>query len=317
MAKIYLSYSRKDAEFAHALDKALMANGHQPVLDTIARAPGQDWRSIFAEGLKTADAFVVLISQPTLSQHSLWELGTARTYASSVGKPAIISVAIEPLEVPLALRDIDVLFAEDKDINRIVREIDRAIAASEGRAVAREKKAKEVAQKIQLNAVEYIGKAVAGQQRSEQDNKRAGRTWHFIGFAALLLGIAFVLVSINLRPAGHDWMSLTATLVTNVIVIGFLGACSRYAFALGKSYISESLKASDRLHAIAFGEFYLNAFGGQATWNELKEVFQHWNIDRTSTFSGLDASQIDPQILALIGQFASSIGGQAKSKEKG
>jgi hypothetical protein len=104
-------------------------------------------------------------------------------------------------------------------------------------------------------------------------------------------------------------------LVTNVIVIGFLGACSRYAFSLGKSYISESLKSADRIHAIAFGKFYLRAFGEKATWSELKEVFQNWNIDRASTFSSLDVSQIDPQILSLIAQMSMAFGGKAK-KEK-
>ena len=67
---------------------------------------------------------------------------------------------------------------------------------------------------------------------------------------------------------------------------------------------SEALKCSDRIHAIAFGKFYLQAYGDKATWAELKEVFQYWNIDRASTFSGLDPTQIDPQILTLIAQVA-------------
>jgi hypothetical protein len=104
--------------------------------------------------------------------------------------------------------------------------------------------------------------------------------------------------------------------VTNVIVIGFLGACSKYAFSLGKAYTSESLKAADRIHAISFGQFYLRAFGEHVNWTELKEVFQHWNIDRSSTFSNLDAAQIDPQILSLIGQVATTLGGKAKEKGK-
>jgi hypothetical protein len=70
------------------------------------------------------------------------------------------------------------------------------------------------------------------------------------------------------------------------------------------------------MHAIRFGDFYLNAFGEKVEWSELKEAFQHWNIDRLSTFSGLDASQIDPQILTLFGQMATVFGSKGKDKEK-
>jgi hypothetical protein len=60
----------------------------------------------------------------------------------------------------------------------------------------------------------------------------------------------------------------------------------------------------------------LQAFGAKANWSELKEVFQYWNIDRSSTFSTLDASQIDPQILSLISSIATVIGTKGKDKDK-
>ena len=99
-----------------------------------------------------------------------------------------------------------------------------------------------------------------------------------------------------------DWLSLARAVVVNVVVVGFLGACSRYAFSLGKSYTTEALKASDRIHAIMFGRFYLNAFPDRVTWTELKEVFANWNIDRSSAFAHLDVSQIDPQLISMITQ---------------
>jgi hypothetical protein len=133
---------------------------------------------------------------------------------------------------------------------------------------------------------------------------------------ALVVGIGFALVSLRYRTSDLNSLSLATILITNVTVIGFLGACSRYAFSLGKSYISECLKAADRIHAIRFGQFYLQAFGTKANWSELKEVFQYWNIDRSSTFSTLDASQIDPQILSLIGSIATVIGTKGKDKDK-
>lgn len=84
------------------------------------------------------------------------------------------------------------------------------------------------------------------------------------------------------------------------IVITLLGICAKYAFSLGKSHSIESLKSSDRIHAIRFGEFYLRAFNDKTTWSELKEVFQHWNIDRNSSFSSFNVSHFDPKMFELL-----------------
>ena len=182
---------------------------------------------------------------------------------------------------------------------------------------AKEKKAEETARKIESNASAYIEQAIGVQRVSEGRNNRYGKLWYFIGFSALLIGIGFALISLHYNAVEPSWINLSTVVLTNIIVIGFLGACSRYAFSLGKAYTSESLKASDRIHAIAFGQFYLRAFGdGQkANWSELKEVFQHWNIDRESTFSNLDSAQIDPQILTLIG-LATALGARGGDKNK-
>lgn len=74
--------------------------------------------------------------------------------------------------------------------------------------------------------------------------------------------------------------------------------------------MSEALKSSDRIHAIQFGKFFLRAYGSKANSTEIREVFQHWNIDRTSTFSSLDAAQIDPQIVSMVVQIVSAISGK-------
>jgi len=94
------------------------------------------------------------------------------------------------------------------------------------------------------------------------------------------------------------------------------GACAKYAFSLGKSYSSESLKSSDRIHAIRFGEFYLRAFGDKTKWGELKEVFQHWNIDRNSSFASLDVSQFDPKIVESMMDLIKVVGGKRDDKAK-
>jgi hypothetical protein len=48
----------------------------------------------------------------------------------------------------------------------------------------------------------------------------------------------------------------------------------------------------------------LRAFGDKGKWEELKDVFQHWNLDRSTSFSTLDASSLDPKLIESILELA-------------
>jgi hypothetical protein len=78
----------------------------------------------------------------------------------------------------------------------------------------------------------------------------------------------------------------------------------------------EALRTGDRRHAIRFGEFYLKAYGENTTWEEIKEAFQHWNIDIGSSFINQTAADVDPNILQTIVTLAKTAAGKVeKSKE--
>jgi len=64
--------------------------------------------------------------------------------------------------------------------------------------------------------------------------------------------------------------------------------------------MTESLKNADRIHAISFGKFFLQAFGDNVDAKEVKEVFQHWNISNSTSFSGLDADKFDERGSSLV-----------------
>jgi len=111
------------------------------------------------------------------------------------------------------------------------------------------------------------------------------------------------------------WLEFSILALKSIVVIGLLGACSKYAFTLGKSFMSESLKSADRMHAISFGKFYLKVYGSDATWPELKEVFQHWNIDRSSSFSSQTTAEFDPKIIESMLELFRAFG-QSPSNKK-
>jgi len=220
----------------------------------------------------------------------------------------VIPILIDDISIPSVVQDIFVLTAPDRNLDDIIAKVQASISSFIGRRTAKDEKAAEVAKRIETNAASYIDDAVQFQRNAETRNRISGVAWYIAGFMSLLAGTIFALVVLTNPNSGRvtEWTDLTIATLKSVIVIGLLAACAKYAFSLGKSYISESLKCSDRIHAIGFGKFYLQAYGEKATWVELKEVFQHWNIDRTSIFSSLDPSQIDPQILSLLGDVVKS-----------
>jgi hypothetical protein len=313
MARIFLSYSRSDVEFAQQLAERLVSLGNEITIDVESLSAGQDWRARLSDGLRNAEVFIVLLSRSSMSSPSvLQEIGAARAYAAESDRMLVIPVVIDDIPVPSIVQDIFVLRVLDRDFDDIVLRIEASISSFIGRRAAKDEKAAEVAKRIETNAASYIDEAVQFQRNAESSNRIAGIVWHIAGFVSLLGGIVFATLALTNPNSNRatEWTDLGIATLKSVIVIGLLAACAKYAFSLGKSYISESLKCSDRIHAIAFGKFYLQAYGEKATWVELKEVFQHWNIDRTSIFSTLDAAQIDPQILSLLGDIVKSAMGK-------
>jgi hypothetical protein len=77
----------------------------------------------------------------------------------------------------------------------------------------------------------------------------------------------------------------------------------------------ESLRNADRIHAISFGQFYLKAFGEHAEWAEIKEAFQHWNIDKGSSFMQQEAKDINPEILKTALEIAKSMSPKGKTNK--
>jgi hypothetical protein len=121
MARIYLSYSRKDIEFALKLADRLRSNGHEISIDIESLSPGEDWRRALSVGLKNSDVFVVLLSENSkTSQYMLHEIGAARAYSAESDRMLVVPVAIDDIDIPITLQDVQVLFSPDRDLNNVV-----------------------------------------------------------------------------------------------------------------------------------------------------------------------------------------------------
>ena len=70
----------------------------------------------------------------------------------------------------------------------------------------------------------------------------------------------------------------------------------------------EALKNGDRRHAINFGKFYLESYGAAADWGQIKDAFEHWNIDGANGFGATDKKQADLPTLEKIVEALDKIG---------
>lgn len=92
-------------------------------------------------------------------------------------------------------------------------------------------------------------------------------------------------------------------------------AFARYAFIFSNSYMHESLKNSERRHAINFGKFYLEAYGANASWEQVKEAFQHWNISNDSAFTKKNTSDFDPKVMENVVELSKALSHNNTSKK--
>jgi len=323
MAKIYLSYSHKDSEIATEIGLKLKTKFHHQILGDKNFTVGERWRECMNSALKESDGIVVLISQNSLDAHYLFsEIGAARAYNEVEKKKFIIPVIIGKIHIPPIIQDIQCVICKEKtDLEATVNEINAGVefflgqleVEKERLAVEKEQKREQI-EKIEQNASKYVEVAMNELKTREQRNKTIGTIWYYIGFISLFIGVAFGLFNFiqTHKFIGQDLVDIILIAIKSIVIVGLLLACSKYSFTLGKTYLNESLKNADRLHAISFGKFYLDAYGQNANWQELKEAFQHWNIDKESQFSKLNPADFDPKFIELVVELSKIISDRMK-----
>lgn len=265
MARVYVSYHNADQEYVRELANELMSHGHEVFFSGDAVRPGQDWESVLSDALKDADALLAIVS-PTATD-SKWlftETGTAMAYFRERGRPVVIPVILDDAKIPSPLQSIQALFARGKDAPEVAKEIDAALDAMIGRIQAREDERREVQKKVEATAATYIKESLTNLEERETGYRRVAYFWYGLAMFSLIGGLAFGVwraATLSSNDKTPSWESLAELGLITILVVGVLGALSRFAFLLGKAFMVESLRNADRSHAISFGEFYLNAFG--------------------------------------------------------
>jgi len=305
MAVIYISADREGSEIEYMIVNMLSEN--HKVLNSHFEI-GSEWKTNIKDTLTKADVIVTILTERFM--HSKWgesELNTVISYTQNNSNKLLIPIIIGELDTPYYLQDIQSIHLEPREINAldsVVEKINRAIDSHLGRVIANDEIVEEKRIKFENTAAEYIEEALSELKEREGGLNSKAQFWYWMGYGAIAIGVisaaVFAFASISSFGDTSRWDLVTFSAIKSVVLIGLLLALAKYSFTLGKSFMDESLKNSDRIHAISFGKFYLQAFGDRASPEEMKEVFQHWNISSDNSFSSLSSEMIEPKVLEAV-----------------
>lgn len=327
MAKIYISYRHTDKDLTFKIVEELRKRGHEIVMDSTVMKVGQDWRKTLLEALKTADGVLVLITEYSLeSKHVISEIGTARAFVGeNSDRKFLIPVIYGNIAIPNFIEDLYCIRLQDEDFEATIDKIDESISAFVGRSEAVKENETQERLQIELNAADYISIAKTELGTRERHNKMVAYLCYIIGFITLGVGLYFAIDGLKsisdlqkvLETHPNQVIGIyIMAVIKSLLIIGLLIASSKYTFTLGKSFMHEALRNADRIHAISFGEFYLKAFNTESTSpTDIKEIFQHWNIDKSSSFMNLDAASYDPKFSESLLDIIKTLSGKAKEEK--
>lgn len=315
MSRIYISYSHKDSEYVRRLARAIRDLGHEPFYSEESLTPGQPYQSTLSKNLREADGIIFVLSANSLeSRYVTTEMGAALGYFEERGRPLLLPVVIDGSPLPTQIAHIHAIIAADKTPEEVALDIAGSLERLAGREQAREEKKEEARSRVETNAAIFIENSL-GELRSRESKYRWwAKVWYGAAYFTLAIGLGTAVWRAATLP-GHlsSWFDLAGFIAIGAVILGLLVAVARFAFMLGKSYMVEALRNSDRIHAISFGEFYLRAFPDQLDWGQVKDAFQHWNIDKGSSFLGQTVHDFDTEVFKTAIAIAGVL---RESKEK-
>lgn len=295
--KVFISYSHTDKENALSLSNLLIRNNFE-VLGDFNLKIGDNFEKRLNNSLLEADAIIFLITRAfNLSNYTRQEVITAYSYFTARDKPRILPVLFQDGELPGEFKNMLYLSADNKDSNTIMTELLAHLCIIRDELESEQKGKAENKEIFEESLAKYIEKDLSRLQKKEVLNRFLSYGCYIFSLISIAFAIKLSVDRIQNIDLASDWRNLALSQVTSVFSIILILAMSRLFFVLGKSFMVESIRNSDRIHAISFGEFFLNAYSDVATREEVRDVFGNWNIDNGSSFITQSPKDYDPQLV--------------------
>lgn len=298
-------------DFIIDLENKLELDGHTFI--TISSISGQPIDKLAFELIINAN-FLILLHNPNTDEHLLYSkleniLDTASADYQERSSLLIIfpGTNIDDFEI-LSLDDVFILDDNWKDniylqSLRIYENINEISSPNiEHNEI---KTRREIKANIEQNAPEFVNTAIKGLETRGKNLNITANIYFFIGIIAISLSIyvscSTVKQFIEYIQLSNPWPIATFLIIKGIVIISLFVALSKYAVQLGKSYMHESLKIKERIHAISLGQFYLNVYKEGVSPTDLKEVFRDWNLsNQNSAFASHESKDFDPKLVESI-----------------
>lgn len=299
--RVFLAHSNEDLDFGREISAVLRELGHDPFIAMDDLVAGASIYEDIKTRLSQTDIFIVLWSENARKSSALiHELGY---FFGAKGRDGIVTIIRDNADVPVNIAGNRFIDARNRAATELREDLQTALAEVEGRIARRVSLQREQREKVEESSEAYIEDSLNTLNSKELNLKRLAFGFYGCAFICLTSGVVFAIVrALQEAPTQTTTPQVIQSIAYAVIVVGLLAAAARFSVALGKSFMVESIRNSDRQHAIKFGQLYLRIYRDDLDWSQIKEAFQHWNIDTGSTFHKQDANVADPQIVSQLSE---------------
>ncbi len=324
--------AHQDLSFATDLEKRIKTDQNQTYL---LEMKNDDLRLYQAQNREAfhADVVIFIISPHTDDKNAIGKNSYRNVEISALldvllenGSPQIIPLILgKNTNIPKILLEhkrIVVPFPDDDTIRQNGKEDGdrtgkenaiqsiRTILASKNEIKESEKRKQE---KAKQNVAESLSKNITGMlELLEKDERKNARiAYALYAITAVVLLAPFPVIAVFFHTVDISAPKLESFAVSGVIcliILAVIVAVAKLFYSLAKSFMVESLRCADRVHAIKFGLFFFDAYGSKLTHAEIMSAFGSWNIDNGGyVFKNLTADDIDPKVLDTISSIAGMI----------
>lgn len=316
---IFVSYAHSDRDFSLKLAGVLESDGYDVFIDNKIPIGNNIYRDI-GKGLAKADVVIIVISQGYYADHGFVanETVSMLSFFDKGRMPLVIPIILgKHTKVPADLNRFNYLVIPyeteverdsnaktssawlDKEIEKKTIAQVRLIVAAHQEKIDDEAASKRAAEeKVQTKLSEYLKDTLVSLKTNKTKNQITAYIFYFLSI--IPVGVA-IIVALNfpelVSAIYEDTVPLVIISVSQLVILLLLVSLSKLFFSLGKSFMVESIRNSDRIHAISFGKFFLDAYGDTATREEVLKAFSAWNIDDGKTsFRDISGADYDPKL---------------------
>lgn len=318
---IFISYSHADSDFALKLASNLESDGYDVFIDNKIPIGNNIYKDI-GKGIAKAEAVIVIVSKN--SNNSTFVANETISMLSFLDRgrmPLVIPVVIgknTPLPLDLNRFNYIVIPYENERKQNLTKEstydtkihLDKSLekdaiekirlilAAHDEKIKKEEQEKKQSEEKVKIGLSRYIEEVFENLQKNEKQNKRTAFWLYSVSIFSLISTIVIAIIFFAKEKSyENDVISLATYGIVCIFIVIMLISLSKLLFTLAKSFMVEAIRCSDRRHAISFGKFFLDAYGSEATREEVLKAFSSWNIDNGSTsFRNQSGDDYDPKL---------------------